>query len=223
MNHHEKRTRTFWGSPFFLFGSALFFLQNASWSKSQTPSFMILEMVYVTYTWKLIGSGGIQPTCQVPIALVPGTWYIHMFKFINGCFNQWSFLVPLIGGRWHIITQLAIYKWYMLPIGWLYVTYHLLREPETAIVSIGWTKSNGWKSPFPSIHPGPTGESLAGQAAKVQRAKEDKVQLWMDGMVDDGEKTHKFCRTLPETNIFDPENWCFFVGRCIFFWVLAYF
>jgi len=28
-----------------------------------------------------------------------------------------------------------------------------------------------------SIHPGPTGESLAGQAAKVQRAKEDKVQV----------------------------------------------
>ena len=25
---------------------------------------------------------------------------------------QWSFLVPLIGGREHIITQLAIYKWY---------------------------------------------------------------------------------------------------------------
>ena len=36
--------------------------------------------------------------------------------------HQWSFLVPLIGGRWYIITQLAIY-----------ITYHLLREPETAI------------------------------------------------------------------------------------------
>ena len=27
---------------------------------------------------------------------------------IYGCF-----LVPLIGGRYHIITQLAIYKWYI--------------------------------------------------------------------------------------------------------------
>ena len=27
--------------------------------------------------------------------------------------DQWSFLVPLIGGRQHVITQLAIYKWYI--------------------------------------------------------------------------------------------------------------
>ena len=26
-----------------------------------------------------------------------------------------------------------VYKWYILPIRWLYGTYHLLREPETAI------------------------------------------------------------------------------------------
>ena len=26
---------------------------------------------------------------------------------------QWLFLVPLIGGRYHIVTQLAIYKWYI--------------------------------------------------------------------------------------------------------------
>ena len=53
-------------------------------------------------------------------------------------FSQWSFLVPLIGGRYHIITQLAIYKWYIsgiLPIWGLYGTYHLLREPETTIDS----------------------------------------------------------------------------------------
>ena len=53
--------------------------------------------------------------------------------------GQWSFLVPLIGGRYHMITQLAIYKWYIsgiyyiLLIGGLYGTYHLLREQETAI------------------------------------------------------------------------------------------
>ena len=26
-----------------------------------------------------------------------------------------------------------VYRWYKLPTGWLYITYHLLREPETAI------------------------------------------------------------------------------------------
>ena len=46
---------------------------------------------------------------------------------------QWSFLVPLMGGRYHIIPQLAVYTTYRLPIGWLYITYHLVREPETAI------------------------------------------------------------------------------------------
>ena len=51
---------------------------------------------------------------------------------------QWSFLVPLIGSRYHILPELAVYTTYIsliyiLPIGWLYITYHLLREPETAI------------------------------------------------------------------------------------------
>ena len=32
-----------------------------------------------------------------------------------------------------MITQFAIYKWYILRIGLSYATYHLLREPETAI------------------------------------------------------------------------------------------
>ena len=49
-------------------------------------------------------------------------------------FHQWSFLVPLKGGRYHIIPQLAVYTTYILPIGWLYITYHLLRE--TAIDSM---------------------------------------------------------------------------------------
>ena len=38
---------------------------------------------------------------------------------------------------WHIIPQKAIYKWYILPIGGLYATYHLLGEPETTIDSMG--------------------------------------------------------------------------------------
>ena len=39
-------------------------------------------------------------------------------------FNQWLFLVPLKGGRWHI---------YNPPIGPQLATYHLVGEPETTI------------------------------------------------------------------------------------------
>ena len=42
---------------------------------------------------------------------------------------QWLFLVPLTGGRWHIIPQLAVYTTYILPSGGLYATYHLFGEP----------------------------------------------------------------------------------------------
>ena len=49
---------------------------------------------------------------------------------------QWLFLVPLKGGRWHIIPQLAVYTTYILPSGGLYATYHLLGEPETTIECI---------------------------------------------------------------------------------------
>ena len=45
--------------------------------------------------------------------------------------QPWLFLVPLKGGRWHIIPQLAVYTTYILPSGGLYATYHLLEEPET--------------------------------------------------------------------------------------------
>ena len=62
-----------------------------------------------------------------------GGWFNHQLEKQIPKLYQWSFLVPLIGGRWYIITQLAIYKWYILPIGWLYITYHLLGEPETNI------------------------------------------------------------------------------------------
>ena len=47
-------------------------------------------------------------------------------KSMNGCF--WF---PYIGGRWYIITKLAIYIY--ISIRWLYITYHLLGEPETTI------------------------------------------------------------------------------------------
>ena len=47
--------------------------------------------------------------------------------------NQWIFQVPVKGGRDYTTSQKAIYKWYILPIGGLYATYHLLGEPETTI------------------------------------------------------------------------------------------
>ena len=54
--------------------------------------------------------------------------------------DQWLFLVPLKGGRWHIIPQLAVYTTYIpliyCLVGGLYATYHLSGEPET---TIDWT------------------------------------------------------------------------------------
>ena len=53
---------------------------------------------------------------------------------VGGLLDQWSFLVPLVGGKEHIITQLAIYKWYILPIGgFIYHRSHLLSEPGNSI------------------------------------------------------------------------------------------
>ena len=56
-------------------------------------------------------------------------------------------LVPLKGGRWHIIPQLAVYTTYIPLIvlafwGAPYATYHLLGEPETTIDSLGATNSH---------------------------------------------------------------------------------
>ena len=59
--------------------------------------------------------------------------------------RQQLFLVPLIGGRRYIITQLAVYTTYIPLIycllGGLYATYHLLREPGNSIDS-GWDCDN---------------------------------------------------------------------------------
>ena len=55
--------------------------------------------------------------------LVP-TWAVHQLPtFIdltNYTFNGVSFLVPLIGGRWYIITQLAIYTTH-IPLIYIYI------------------------------------------------------------------------------------------------------
>ena len=71
-----------------------------------------------------------------------GKWALPMnfgFPHSNSVIdsNQWSFLLPLIGGRYHIILQLAVYPliYHLYVAYWviIYITYHLLREPETAI------------------------------------------------------------------------------------------
>ena len=59
------------------------------------------------------------------------SWNLKGSPLSYGCF--WF---PLMGGRWHVISQLAIYHLYtacILPSGWLHATYHLLGEPETTI------------------------------------------------------------------------------------------
>ena len=44
-----------------------------------------------------------------------------------------DFQIPVKGGRDYITPQKAMYKWYILPIGGLYATYHHLKEPEKSI------------------------------------------------------------------------------------------
>ena len=58
-------------------------------------------------------------------------WFVFLFsKGSNFSFScsflktyQWNFLVPLIGGRYHIIRQLAVYTTYIPLIYHLYTTY----------------------------------------------------------------------------------------------------
>ena len=55
--------------------------------------------------------------------------------------NHWIILVPLMGARdyttpymegWQYIVYL-VHNQSMLPLGWLYATYHLTQEPETTV------------------------------------------------------------------------------------------
>ena len=64
-------------------------------------------------------------------------------QYRNHCvfmFVSIFFLVPFIGN---------IYKWYILPIGWLHATYHLLWEPKTSIVCFLQSATNSSTRPFP--------------------------------------------------------------------------
>ena len=73
-----------------------------------------------------------------------GSIGFHWFFGLPGSVFQWLLLVPLKGGRWHIIPQLAVYTTYIPLIycllGGLYATYHLLGEPETFIEFCFWYK-----------------------------------------------------------------------------------
>ena len=45
-----------------------------------------------------------------------------------------------------------LYKWYMMPIGGLYATYHLLGEPETTIEGLGQGWKGGWLGSGGMLH-----------------------------------------------------------------------
>ena len=72
--------------------------------------------------------------------------------------NKWLFLVPVKGGRWHIIPQFAVYTTYILPsVG--VICYHLLWEPEKP--TIDWIH----------IHSYPSVSSLLGTQAVLDAAQ----------------------------------------------------
>ena len=96
----------------------------------ETPTFWLVDLDKKCLRW-----------CFV-LSFFLGSWKFEIPinpNFLgNIFFFQWLFLVPLKGGRWHIIHQLAgnsyrLYTTYILPSGGLYATYHLLGEPETTI------------------------------------------------------------------------------------------
>ena len=58
--------------------------------------------------------------------------------FFSGNHDQWLFLVPLKGGRWHSPSpnwqeRYHLYTTYILPSGGVHNPYNLLWEPETTI------------------------------------------------------------------------------------------
>ena len=72
--------------------------------------------------------------------------------------HQWLFLVPLKGGIGGIFDppigrkKYHLYITYILPIGGLYVTYHLLGEPETTIENRFCVEKSHHESLLISIH-----------------------------------------------------------------------
>ena len=58
---------------------------------------------------------------------------------------------PPIGSIYHLYTT------YILPIGWSYITYHLLREPETAVDKRDPPRPQGLRLPYPHLCSGVQG------------------------------------------------------------------
>ena len=106
--------------------------------------------------------------------VILSTETIHVGMILQvGALPQWLFLVPSIGGRYHIIPQLAVYTTYIPLIyhlyiyyiyiiyiygqlGGLYGTYHLLREPGTTI-----DPTSGYLLPKPRPKPACFGGGLS--------------------------------------------------------------
>ena len=63
---------------------------------------------------------------------------------VSGSLNRWYVIYN------HEIGSISdLYTTYILPIGWLYATYHLLREPGNSIDMCSWVNSNFFGSCVP--------------------------------------------------------------------------
>ena len=74
-----------------------------------------------------------------------------------------------------------VYKWYILPIGGLYATYHLLGEPET---TIEFTSTKPFSDKPPKELATLPRDDAAGDIqhlAAVQLRRLRRFQDWMDG------------------------------------------
>ena len=96
---------------------------------------------------------------------------MHLYEEYQQKLNlhQWSFLVPLIGGRYHIIPQLAIYKWYIsgiFPANWGIIWY---LPPIKGTRKLHWFKAE--PNPYPYLHhvPPPSSRRTAPSVATYQR------------------------------------------------------
>ena len=75
---------------------------------------------------------------------VKNSFRIVLLKW-RALYIEWIFQVPIKGGRDYITPKrrqglYLICMWYILPIGWLYTTYHPLQEPEKSIQYIYTTR-----------------------------------------------------------------------------------
>ncbi len=83
------------------------------------------------------------------------TWQNHVHRII---------LVLVLGGRDFIIGNIyLVYKRYIVPIGWLYATYHHLQEPETSVDNL-----TTWQLDIDGPRIGASGARTRVQASNVQ-------------------------------------------------------